>query len=335
MTRADWLPYALPLRRPWQTSRGETELRHGRLLRLQRDDGLSGWGDCAPLPEFGIDEGRAVAFAEECATLDLAAQRAGLPLDAWLGGKPAANSVAVNASLGSLMTVDDEVVAAAVAAGFMVLKLKVGIAAVDIELARLRRLVARLPAACCLRLDANGAWTFAAACRFLAACRELPIDGCEEPLRQPRLDELARLQATVQFPIAIDESLEQLGPDVFRHPAVRRIVIKPARHGGLLSSMETALRARASGIETIISSALESSCGLLACAHLASAVAPAAVHGLATGSWFTLDTGKPAPIAAGRLLLPGLAGIGFCWAGPSTPAFSPPSAPDTRREAHR
>jgi hypothetical protein len=36
---ADWLPYCLPLRRPWQTSRGSFSERHGRLRRLTADDG--------------------------------------------------------------------------------------------------------------------------------------------------------------------------------------------------------------------------------------------------------------------------------------------------------
>ncbi len=53
---ADWLPYCLPLRRPWQTSRGIFDERRGHLLRLRTADGMTGWGDCAPLPEFGIAE---------------------------------------------------------------------------------------------------------------------------------------------------------------------------------------------------------------------------------------------------------------------------------------
>ncbi|MGB8301878.1 MAG: hypothetical protein WCE67_12605, partial [Azonexus sp.] len=75
---AYWLPYCLTLKRPWQTSRGSIGERHGKLRRLQTDDGLTGWGDCATLPEFGIDEAAARDYAEECARLDLAAQRAGL-----------------------------------------------------------------------------------------------------------------------------------------------------------------------------------------------------------------------------------------------------------------
>ena len=84
---ADWLPYCLPLRRPWQTSRGTLNERHGRLRRLVTEDGRTGWGDCAPLPEFGIDEAAATAFAEESATLDLAAQAAGLSLGRMVVGR--------------------------------------------------------------------------------------------------------------------------------------------------------------------------------------------------------------------------------------------------------
>ena len=73
---ADWLPYGLPLRTPWLTSQGRLEERRGRLLRLRTADGLTGWGDAAPLPEFGITDLAAQAFAEETAHLDLAAQRA-------------------------------------------------------------------------------------------------------------------------------------------------------------------------------------------------------------------------------------------------------------------
>lgn len=322
MIQADWLPYALPLKEPWQTSRGSSVLRHGRLLRLRSSDGLTGWGDCAPLPAFGIDENRATAFAEECAQLDLSAQRAGLPFAAWLSGNPPLAGICVNASLGSLLAASDASLAAACADGFQVIKLKVGVGTLKDEMARLENLAGNLSAGCRLRLDANGAWSGTEALAFLSACRDLPIEACEEPLREPAARDLARLQDVVPFAIAIDESLEQLGTDVFRHPPVRRIVIKPARQGSLLTSMEIALRARAVGMEVIVSSALESSCGLLACAHLAAAVAPEAVHGLATASWFAYDTGAAVVINNGRLILPGETGIGFGWAGESAAAFA-------------
>ena len=308
---ADWLPYRLPLRRPWQTSRGTLNERHGRLRRLTDDDGRTGWGDCAPLPEFGIDEAAATAFAEESAALDLAAQRAGLPLDAWLSGRAPVASVAVNASFGPISTVDRNRLAQAVAAGFTVAKLKAGVAPVDDEIAALHRLAATLPPTLRLRLDANRAWPLAAARRFVAAGAGLPIDGLEEPLADPTHALLASLQAAANFPLAIDESIRLLDTAFFRHPPVRRLVLKPARHGGLLASTELALRARASGLEVVVTSALESACGIATLAHLAAAVAPEAVHGLATGDWLAGDAGLPPRIVDGRMRLPAGDGAGF------------------------
>ncbi len=166
-----------------------------------------------------------------------------------------------------------------------------------------------------LRLDANRAWPLVAARRFVAACAGLPIDGLEEPLADPDPASLASLQAAAAFPLAIDESTHLLDATFFRHPPVRRLVLKPARHGGLLASTELALRARASGLEVIITSALESACGIATLAHLAATVAPDAVHGLATGDWLVSDTGLPPRIVAARMQLPTGNGIGFALDG--------------------
>jgi o-succinylbenzoate synthase len=308
---ADWLPYALPLKRPWQTSRGDIGERQGRLLRLQTADGRIGWGDCAPLPEFGIDEPAATAFAEETAHLDLVAQQAGLPLHAWLSGEAPVASLAVNCGFWPFFGVDRSILENAAAAGYSVIKFKVGVRPLAEEIATLHRLADDIPAGLRLRLDANRAWSLADATTFLAACAGLPIDGLEEPLADPDPVLLQKLQSTVAFPLAIDESVHLLDAHFFRHPPVRRLVIKPARHGGLLASVELALRARASGLEVIVTSSLESACGLLACAQLAAAVAPAAVHGLATADWLAADTGPTPLIVGGRLQLPTSAGLGF------------------------
>ena len=312
---ADWLPYCLPLRRPWQTSRGTLTERQGKLIRLQTDEGLIGWGDCAPLPEFGITEAAATAYADECARLDLAAQAVGVPLAEWLGGCPAPASVAVNANFGPISTVDRERLASAAAAGFSVVKLKVGCAPLTDEIAALGEIATALPPGLTLRLDANRAWDAADAACFLAACRLLPIDCVEEPLRDPDLASLARLQGSVPFPLAIDESTRLIACDFWRAPPVRRLVIKPARHGGLAASADLALRARANGVEVIVTSALESACGILTLAHLAAAVSPDAVHGLATGEWLASDTGLQPRIIDGRMRLPKGNGIGFAVAG--------------------
>lgn len=308
---ADWLPYALPLRRPWQTSQGRVGERHGRLLRLRTAEGLTGWGDAAPLPEFGISEAAAQDFADETAQLDLLAQAAGLPLQQWLGGNAPVDDLAINANLGTLADLTPLQLAAAATAGYGIVKLKVGTLPIDGESALLRRLLLNAPAPLRFRLDANRAWGLADATAFIARCADLPIDGLEEPLAQPDAASLATLQATCTFPLAIDESTALIDDTFFQQPPVRRLIIKPAREGGLLASMALALRARAAGLEVVVTSSLESACGLLACAHLAAAIAPDAVHGLGTAEWFAEDTGFAPLIAAGRLRLPEASGLGF------------------------
>ena len=311
LVAADWLPYTLPLSRPWQTSRGEIDERHGRLFRLQSADGLTGWGDCAPLPDFGVTETAATAFAEETAQLDLVAQQADLPLNAWLSGEPAISQIAVNQNCGAILTVTPDLLEAAAGAGFSMVKLKLGVHPVADEIAALHQLASHLPASLRLRLDANRAWRFADALSFIAACAGLPVEGLEEPLAEPTPALLAKLQAEAAFPLAIDESVDLLDRDFFHHPPVGRIVIKPARHGSLLACVELALRARASRVEVIVTSSLESACGLLACAHLAAAVAPDAVHGLATADWMVTDTGTTPVVTKGYMLLPHFPGLGF------------------------
>lgn len=308
---SDWLPYVLPFRQPWQTAQGSLNERRGKLIRLRDEGGLIGWGDCAPLPEFGIDEAAATAFAEECAQLDLRSQIAGRALNAWLSDAPPVANLAVNCNLGALFNVAPGAVQTAVSAGYSILKLKIGIASPDAEIAALQRLVNQLPGNIELRLDANRAWSTAEARRFIEGCRQLPVESLEEPLSEPDLPELAWLQARAAFPLAIDESSQLLNQDFFAQRPVRRLVLKPARHGGLLATRGIARQAQAAGIECIVTSSLESTCGLLACMHLAAAIAPAATHGLATAECFLADTGHKPQIDRGRITVPQMAGLGF------------------------
>ena len=307
LVAADWLPYQLAFKRPWQTSRGVMTQRDGRLLRLRTADGLVGWGDAAPLPEFGISAAAAQEFAEECAYLDLTAQRQGVSLAQYLSGEPAPQSITVNAVLGSIFSVKP----ADIPAGYQTLKLKVGIGSVTEEIRQLQALSAALPAGCRWRLDANAAWSLADARFFIAACRNLPIEGLEEPLAQPSHEQLRALQQDASFPLAIDESTHLLDDAFWHSPPVARLIIKPARCGGLLVSVALALRARAAGLEVVVTSSLESACGLLAFAHLAAAVAPMSTHGLASGGWFVTDTGAGPQILADQLMLPKAPGLGF------------------------
>ena len=270
-----WLqPYSLPLVRPWAGARETIGVRHGVLVALRADDGLIGYGDCAPLPSSGEARqslvfgalraiagdlsGRSVAtaFAEtgggefpeaawalETALYDLRARALDIPLARLLNSR-AGSAIKVNAALGALDVAVGVRAQAALAGGYATGKIKVGIGGVDTELGLLHALVSQTDGRLRLRLDANCAWSASDARRFLLGIRDLPVECIEEPLAEPTLGLLAQLQALAPCALAVDESLSVLGPDaLFRARAVQRLVLKPARAGGISATLRLADRA--------------------------------------------------------------------------------------------
>jgi o-succinylbenzoate synthase len=329
--RAELIPYRLPLKRPWVAAAATLTERRGALLKLADDAGRTGWGDCAPLPSGGAAQTVLEALADwarrpaeadfralppearwaiETAQADLAAQRAGVPLWRHLGG--ATGEIAVNAALGPLDPGCLARAQAALAQGFAIGKIKVGLAPVAQELARLRALVEATAGRLRLRLDANRAWQAADAARFLAALADLPIEHVEEPLAEPDLARLAALQAAAPCPLALDETLPTFGSDApLAARAVRRFVLKPARLGGIAATQAIARRAQAAGIEIVLTSVIDSAIGVAAAAHLAAALSPALAHGLGAGAWLAEDVAPPLPLDGGRLRLPETPGLGL------------------------
>ncbi|WP_126444341.1 o-succinylbenzoate synthase [Sulfuricystis multivorans] len=321
------LPYRLPLKLPWVAARTTLTERLGALLHLIDADGHEGWGDCAPLPSGGdpqrvIDALAAWAcrpaaaefdalpcearWAIETAQADLAAQRQAKPLWRHLGGS--CNGIAVNAALGPLDAGLPDRYAQAAAQGFRIGKIKVGLASVEEEIARLFA----LPRTLCLRLDANRSWDESEARRFLFAIRALPIDAVEEPLAQPSLETLAALQAALPYALALDESLPGFSLAALTESrAVRRLVVKPARLGGIRATRRIAQAARDAGIELVLTTVIDSAIGVAATAHLAAALSPDLAHGLGTSAWLADDLAAPPAIVGGVLQLPETAGLGF------------------------
>lgn len=313
-------PYRLPLHRPWVAASATVSERSGWLVEATHDDGTTGWGDCASLPSVGEPREAQMRWAIETALADIEARRRGVPLATLLGARTLA--VPVNAALGPLDDGCAGRAAAAAAQGYRIAKVKVGIGSVDEELARLRELNDISGNALLLRLDANRAWSEDDAMRFLAAIADLPeirVDGVEEPLAAPTCASLAALQAALPFPIAVDESLPALGlPALLAVRAVRRLVVKPARIGGVLATLTLARLAQRAGIEVVLTSVIDSAIGVTAAAHLAAAIAPDTAHGLATSTWLAQDVASAPAIEHGRLLLPAAGGLGLRPGHPGT-----------------
>jgi L-alanine-DL-glutamate epimerase-like enolase superfamily enzyme len=227
--------------------------------------------------------------------------------------RQASERLEVNANLGALDSqAADRVVGTA---GFRVYKLKVGLAPVADELALLRHLTAVLPAGVRLRLDANCAWSLTSAAAFLDGLQGLPLESVEEPLASPSLASLKTLQQAAPCTLALDESIGTL--DLTRllgQPPVRRLVLKPILHGGLLPCLKIAGQARRAGMEVLVTTSLDSAAGTWAAAQLAAALGTAGAnlaHGLGTSDWLGEDLGLPPQIEQGVLRLPDWPGLGF------------------------
>jgi o-succinylbenzoate synthase len=340
--------YELPLRRPWISARGRIGTRRGWLVRIASSDGQTGWGDCAPLQAAGTESeaearrrlveglkglgGMGVAEAlavldgwgdspaarcgVECALLDLLARTAGLPLARWLRAEAPA-WVPVNAALGG---VDADLPARlrdALAAGFQVLKVKLGESAGALD--AVDSLASELPPHARLRLDANGAWEPSRAEVFLERLCRLPVESLEEPLAWPEPETLRALQSRVPWPLALDESLARWPLERWLvDPPVRRLVLKPMVLGGLLPALRLAEAARAVGLESVVTTTVDSAAGVRAALHLAAAVGGSVTHGLATSGWLQDDLGVPPPVQDGAMSLGEGNGLGFV---PSTRLF--------------
>jgi o-succinylbenzoate synthase len=320
--------------------------RTGWIIELTAADGTLGYGDCAPLPPAGTESAAkahawlqrqladltgqtaaevlsalsllspapAARHALESALLDLLSRAAGLSLRRWLSPQ-ATDRLAVNASAGALDAQAGQRCAALIEQGFSVIKLKVGLAAMEQELQWLQTLCRGLPARLSLRLDANGAWSLSEARLFLDRVAGQAIESLEEPLARPHLEALRSLQETTPIALALDESLPRFPADELLSQApVRRLILKPTVLGGLRPALALAEQAALAGIQTLVTSTLESALGVLAAAQLAAALpgtGKALAQGLATGSWFISDLADGLPIEQGQVRLPDTPGLGL------------------------
>ena len=210
-----------------------------------------------------------------------------------------------------------EQAAAAVAAGYGTLKLKV--AAVPLEDDRRRVEAAREAAPDArLRLDANGGWDAATAAAALRGLARYDIEYVEQPLPAADLAGLARLRAEGICRIAADESVADQADAqrVLDAGAADLLVLKPMRLGGIRAALDLARNAAWADVGCVVTTTFDSSLGLAAALHLAAAVDALAAwggfaHGLGTAEHLAADlVARPLVPDAGVLRVPSTPGLG-------------------------
>ena len=237
-------------------------------------EGPSGWAEFAPF-ERHTDEHSSRWLA---AAIEQAYRQ-------W--PNPRQSSVEVNAIVPELSPLDSaEWARAAVARGFKVIKLKVGIDGIDSDVQRVAAVSAVLGEAK-LRLDANARWNLDAARINIPLLLNVTknLDYFEQPVAQLR--ECGQLRAEFDVRIAVDESIRLTETELSMEElgnAADVAVLKAIPLGGVDTALELAARLP---IPVVVSGSLDTSVGLAAGIALAATIENSAgPHGLATEDLF-------------------------------------------------
>jgi L-alanine-DL-glutamate epimerase-like enolase superfamily enzyme len=330
----------LRLAEPLETSFGPLSERELVILSLTGEDGVTGYGEAAPLePYDGVPLARVLEALERYARLaaaggeidgaqlldacrdaadepaalaavdlalwDRAGRRAGRPVATLMCEQPL-REVRVNATLSAGDRAGAaEQAARAVAAGYSCVKLKVGMGD---DAGRVAAVRAAAGAQTALRLDANGAWSPEEAVRWIETLSPAGLELVEEPVHG--LAAVRSVRERVAVRVAIDETAAEAG--ALASGAADAVCLKISRCGGISGLLAAAALVRASGSEPYLASTLDGPLGIAAGVQAAAALAsrgPLPHCGLATLELFE-GLRNPLPVRAGAIALPDAPGLG-------------------------
>jgi L-Ala-D/L-Glu epimerase len=245
-----WRSYRLPFLHSFSTAHSILTAREGIIVQVTTSQGISGFGEVAPLPAFAggslahayallpplaaqlrhktLHEALDFILTQEQASTKSASTLCGLEialLDALGKAEGCAVStllspsgivprtaVPVNAVIGVRATAP--IVAAAQEAkknGFRCVKLKVGMGlSAHEEIERVASVRNALGPTMHLRLDANEAWHLEEAIAILSQCVPYDIQYIEQPLKAGDLAGMRALRRAIPIPLAADEAVHSL-----------------------------------------------------------------------------------------------------------------------------
>lgn len=302
--------------------------REGLIIKVLNEDGVSGYGETAPLPGFSeerwedvVEEAARAArsltgctfpdvappltdrferwlYAQnlspslncglQTAFLDLHARTLQKPLSQYLN-PDAPREVFVNGLVTGDIEEATEQAEELSQRRLVSVKVKVGKARLEEDIQLVRKVRQILGDNVGLRLDANRAWDYEDGLRFGKAVADYKIDYIEEPLKDPT--RLVAYAAETGIPCALDETVRERGWEYLeRWRGIRSVILKPMLLGGFEITLWLARRAWNVGILPVITSTFESGVGLSGFAHLSAALnQPDVPVGLDTASLFAQD----------------------------------------------
>lgn len=306
ITQIEIYKFPVRLKKPFIISLGTFDYAENVIVIIRTNEGLSGFGECSPfMPINGesmetayivanylaksligknpldiescskemdrtIYGNSSIKSAFDIALYDIAAQSAGLPLYAFLGGKNNKTLLTdYTVSLGNQeqMAADAQVIKDR---GFQVIKVKLGDNP-EKDICRIKAIRAQIGDEIPLRLDANQGWSVDSAIHVLNKLTPSNIQFCEEPIARWNYMELPRIRKESPIMIMADESCcdHHDAKRLIDLNAVPAFNIKLGKSSGIFNALKIIRLAEQANIQLQIGGFLESRIGFTASAHLA------------------------------------------------------------------
>ena len=254
-----------------------------------------------------------IKSAFDIALHDLAAQVAGKPLFAFLGGtndKQLITDYTVSIGAPDTMAADAITI---LRNGFTVIKVKLGGSEIE-DVDRIRCIRQAVGPEVTLRIDANQGWDPATAIRVLQALALFGIQHCEEPIPRWQFMAMREVKEASPIPIMADESCcdQHDAQRLIDLNACQRFNVKLGKSSGVFKAKKILALAEGAGMEAQLGGFLESRLGFTATAHLALASAAALYFDMDTPMMFTADPvlGGIQYGAGGSITVPEVMGLG-------------------------
>ncbi len=325
----------LQLKQTWTIARGSSDYRDNIFVTIERD-GITGYGEGAPIPRYGESADTAVQFIEnaipllessdwrhlvdvngavqilgrgnqsakaaiDIALLDWFCKAHEMPLYRYFGLDPEKSATTFySIGIDTPEKIQEKV---RLAQDFPILKVKAGLASDEDVLGAVRSVTDKP-----LCVDANEGWRDKhEALAKLKWLETLNVVFVEQPMPADMLDDLAWLRARTGIPIFADESVMKTADIPALAEAFDGINIKLMKSGGILEAMRMIWMARSMGMKVMLGCMIESSIAISAAAQLS----PLLDYADLDGNLLIANDGfDGVTVEQGKLILPDRFGIG-------------------------
>ncbi|MBU1107214.1 MAG: dipeptide epimerase [Candidatus Riflebacteria bacterium] len=301
---------SIPLRTPFKTALRTIDHISSIVVTVETDAGVTGIGEAHPtgpitgeshgsvrgaIHEFMLPKlkGKEIANLEatlntldssmvkntsakaavEMAIFDLFGRLYNIPVYRLLGGyrNKVETDLTISVNSATEMAEDSKI---AVARGFRILKLKVGLNS-ELDIARIKAVRSAVGGCVQLRLDANQGWTAREAIKIMRVIEAegLDIELLEQPVLAHDLAGLKQVTDNIATPVLADEAVFSAldAEKIIAMHAADYINIKLMKTGGLRGALRICALAEMHNVECFIGCMMESKISITAAAHLACA----------------------------------------------------------------